>query len=280
MPGANSGTYYWKGKTEKIKKLAVTVQALEHGELVPHTETLYYSNYGPVFWDSKLPIAVADANATNLRGPDQWLAISKAEDAAQVIEAERTIQGVPWVNTIGADDQGNAFYTEIAVASDLTKAFVSGSCNLSPGSLIGHYIDEPACEPPESAGAIAPGNLTGDEEPALVRAATSSRASNNSFWLANPNARSPDSPPPSAGARKKTRACALRQGDVDVLGRPAGMGAEQDGGVPTDGLSSTPGFTAETMQASSTTFRSLAAERALPGAARNLRGSGSAKTAV
>ena len=132
MPGASSGTYYWKGKTEKIKKLAVTVQALEHGELVPHTKTLYYSNYGPVFWDSKLPIAVADANATNLRGPDQWLAISKAEDAAQVIEAERTIQGVPWVNTIGADDQGNAFYTKIAVASDLTKALVNGSCNLWP----------------------------------------------------------------------------------------------------------------------------------------------------
>ena len=165
----------------------MTVQALEHGELVPHTETLYYSNYGPVFWDSGLPIAVDDANATNLRGPDQWFAISKAEDAAQVIEAERTIQGVPWVNTVGADDKGNAFYTEIAVASDLTKAFVSGSCNLSPGSLIGPYIDDAACEPPESAGAIAPGTLAGNEEPALIRRDYVEN-SNNSFWLANANA--------------------------------------------------------------------------------------------
>jgi len=38
-----------------------------------------------------------------------------------------------------------------------------------------------------------------------------------------------------------------------------------NGGVPTDGLSPTPGFTAETMQASWTKFRSLPAERALPG---------------
>ena len=36
---------------------------------------------------------------------NQWLAISKAENASQVIESERAIQGVPWVNTIGADDR-------------------------------------------------------------------------------------------------------------------------------------------------------------------------------
>ena len=77
-----------------------------------------------MIWEDGLPIAVDDANANNLRGVNQWLAISKAENASQVIESERAIQGVPWVNTIGADDQGNAFYTEIVVASSLTKAFV------------------------------------------------------------------------------------------------------------------------------------------------------------
>ena len=80
-----------------------------------------------MIWEDGLPIAVDDANADNLRGVNQWLAISKAENASQVIESERAIQGVPWVNTIGADDQGNAFYTEIVVASSLTKAYLD-SC--------------------------------------------------------------------------------------------------------------------------------------------------------
>ena len=87
--------YRYKGKTVRMKKRTVTVQALEHGELVPRTGNLYYSVYGPMIWEGGLPIAVGDANINNLRGPDQWLAISKAENASQVIEAERSIEGVP-----------------------------------------------------------------------------------------------------------------------------------------------------------------------------------------
>ena len=51
-----------------MKKRKVTVEALEHRELVPRTRTLYYSEYGPVIWEGGLPIAVDDANADNLRG--------------------------------------------------------------------------------------------------------------------------------------------------------------------------------------------------------------------
>src|SRR5262249_27839859 len=134
-----------------------------------------------------LAVAVEDANANNLRGPDQWLAISKAENASQVIEAEKTIQGIPWVNTIGADAEGNAFYTEISIAASLTTAFVNSPCDLTRGSLIGPYLDNGTCEAPESAGAITPGILAGSAEPSLVRRDYVEN-SNNSFWLANANA--------------------------------------------------------------------------------------------
>ncbi len=43
--------YIYKGKTVKMKTRTVTVEALEHGELVPRTGTLYYSHYGPVIWE-------------------------------------------------------------------------------------------------------------------------------------------------------------------------------------------------------------------------------------
>ena len=37
-----------------MKTKTVTVEALEHGELVPRTGTLYYSLYGPVIWENGL----------------------------------------------------------------------------------------------------------------------------------------------------------------------------------------------------------------------------------
>jgi len=250
--------YKYKGKAEKMKKKKVTVQALEGGKLVPRTGTLYYSVYGPVIWEGGFPVAVGDANANNVRGPDQWFAISKAENASQVIEAERSIQGVPWVNTIGADDHGNAFYTEIAVAASLTKPFMA-ECDLSPGSLTGPFIGTGECELPESPGAITPGILAGSAEPALIRKDYVEN-SNNSFWLANAN-----SPltgfSPALGGEEQNPGMRAQTG-IDMVAQRMGT---YNGGVPTDGLSPTPGFTAETMQNSWTKFRSLPAERALPG---------------
>lgn len=257
LPGTEK--YPYKGKMLKVKRRTVTVEALEHGELVPRTGTLYYSAYGPVIWEGDLRIAVDDANANNLRGVNQWLAISKAENASQVIEAERTIQGVPWVNTIGADDEGNAFYSEVVVASSLTKAFVDSGCNLEPGSNSGPYFDSGSCELPESPGAIVPGILAGSVEPSLVRKDYVEN-SNNSFWLANAN-----SPltgfSPALGGEEENPGMRAQTG-IDMVAQRMGT---NNGGVPTDGLSPTPGFTAEMMQDSWTKFRSLPAERALPG---------------
>jgi acyl-homoserine-lactone acylase len=251
--------YFYDGKTVAMKKRTVTVEALEHGELVPRTGTLYYSHYGPVIWESGQPIAIDDANADNLRGVNQWLAISKAENASQVIEAERDIQGVPWVNTIGADAQGNAFYTEIVVASSLTKAYLASRCDLAAGSLSGPFLGNGECELPDSPGSVVPGILAGSEEPSLVRKDYVEN-SNNSFWLANAN-----SPlagfSPALGGEEQNPGMRAQTG-IDMVAQRMGT---YNGGVPTDGISPTPGFTAETMQSSWTKFRSLPAERALPG---------------
>jgi len=253
--------YIYDNKTHAMKRRTVTVQALEHGELVPRTGTLYYSLYGPVIWEAGQPVAIADANANNLRGVNQWFAISKAENASQLIEAEQSIQGVPWVNTIGADDEGNAFYTEIAVAASLTKDFVKSHCNIgrASNSLSGPYFGDGECQLPESPGALVPGILAGSEEPSLVRKDYVEN-SNNSFWLANAN-----SPltgfSPALGGEEENPGMRSQTG-IDMVAQRMGT---NNSGVPTDGLSPTPGFTVETMQNSWTKFRSLPAERALPG---------------
>jgi len=251
--------YFYDGKQLKIKARPVTVEALEHGELVPQTRTLYYSRYGPVIWEAGHAISVDDANANNLRGVNQWLAISKAETASQVIESERAIEGVPWVNTIGADDQGNAFYTEIVVASSRTKTYLHSLCNLQPGSNTGPFLGDGACELPESPGAVVPGILAGSAEPSLIRKDYVEN-SNNSFWLANAN-----SPltgfSPALGGEEENPGMRAQTG-IDMVAQRMGT---NNSGVPTDGISPVPGFTADTLQASWTKFRSLPAERALPG---------------
>jgi acyl-homoserine-lactone acylase len=252
--------YYYKGNEVAMKTHKVTVEALEHGELVPRTDTLYYSRYGPVIWEDGQAVAVDDANVNNLRGVNQWLAISKAENASQVVESERAIQGVPWVNTIGADDQGSAFYTEIVVATSLTKAYVHSACNLSAAKEdIGPFLGNGECELPESSGAIVPGIIAGSEEPSMIRKDYVGN-SNNSFWLANAN-----SPltgfSPALGGEEENPGMRAQTG-IDMVAQRMGT---YNSGVPTDGISPTPGFTAETMQASWTKFRSLPAERALPG---------------
>jgi len=259
LPPDGPAKYRYKGKAVAIKTRTVTVEALEHGELVPRTGTLYYSHYGPVIWENGLPIAVDDANANNLRGVNQWLAISKAENASQVIESERAIQGVPWVNTIGADDQGNAFYTEIVVASSLTKAYLHSHCNLEPGSDTGPFVGNGECELPESPGAVVPGILAGSDEPSLIRKDYVEN-SNNSFWLANAN-----SPlagfSPALGGEEENPGMRAQTG-IDMVAQRMGT---YNSGVPTDGISPVSGFTAETLQDSWTKFRSLPAERTLPG---------------
>ena len=104
-----------------------------------------------------------------------------------------------------------------------------------------------------------PGILAGSDEPSLVRKDYVEN-SNNSFWLANAN-----SPltgfSPALGGEEENPGMRAQTG-IDMVAQRMGT---DNSGVPTDGISPTPGFTAETMQASWTKFRSLPAERALPG---------------
>ncbi len=55
-PAGPLHTYRYKGKVVKMKKRTVTVEALEHGELVPQKRTLYYS----VLWAGDLGERPAD----------------------------------------------------------------------------------------------------------------------------------------------------------------------------------------------------------------------------
>lgn len=264
VPG-HTTQYLVDGKAVPMTFQDVTVQVLEGGVLVPHTHRFYYSKYGPILaspaWTTSTATAFDDGNATNLRAGDQWLKIGESTSSAELIKSEEEIQGVPWVNTIGSDDKGNAFYDEIAVTPNLPISYLNGACNLSPThSTAGPYDGSKSeCELGSDPDSVTPGIFGASNEPKLVRKDYAEN-SNNSFWLANANQLLTGFSP--ALGNENANPGMRSQTGIDMVNQRVGT---FNGGVPTDGLGATPGFTAQNLQESWTSYRAMPAERALPG---------------
>ncbi len=87
------------------------------GKLSRVEHKVYQSIYGPlVVWPGKLDwnrseaYALRDANLENTRVLQQWYSINQASDVADLRRRVEALQGIPWVNTLAADEQGNALY--------------------------------------------------------------------------------------------------------------------------------------------------------------------------
>ncbi|HEY1449547.1 MAG TPA: penicillin acylase family protein [Solirubrobacteraceae bacterium] len=264
VPGHDT-EYLVDGAATPMTHTDVTVQALEGGVLVPHSHRFYYSKYGPIVaspgWTTTSATAFDDANFTNLRGADQWLKMGESSSAAELLASQKEIDGVPWVNTIGADDKGNAFYSEIVVTPDEPISYLNGACNLSPSHSTAGPFDgsKSECELPSDPDSVSPGVFGASSAPQLVRKDYTEN-SNNSFWLANANQLLTGFSP--AFGNEVANPGMRSQTGIDMVNQRVGT---FNSGVPTDGLGATPGFTAQNLQESWASFRAMPAERALPG---------------
>jgi acyl-homoserine-lactone acylase len=264
VPGHDT-EYLVDGVAVPMTHTDVTVQALEGGVLVPHSHRFYSSKYGPIVaspaWSTTSATAFDDANFTNLRGADQWLKMGESSSAAELLASQKEIDGVPWVNTIGADDKGNAFYSEIVVTPDLPIPYLNSACNLSPSHSTSGPFDgsKSECELPSDPDSVSPGVFGASSAPQLVRHDYTEN-SNNSFWLANANQPLTGFSP--AFGNEAANPGMRSQTGIDMVNQRVGS---SNGGVPTDGLGATPGFTAQNLQESWSSYRAMPAERALPG---------------
>jgi acyl-homoserine-lactone acylase len=229
---ADPTTYIVDGRRRKMDVQQVSVPVA--GGAAPITHTFYRTQWGPLLvvpraglaWSATTAYAIADANTLNTRSIDTWMRMDHARSVQELREAMGN-QGIPWVNTIGADRAGNAMYADLSVVPDVSAAMLQ-RCAPSPRAaalfaaagipvLDGSRAD---CAWPHDAAAVAPGITPAARMPVVVTGDWVAN-SNDSYWLANPHIAAAQVSP-LVGPVGRPQRLRTRSGILEIEGRLAG----------------------------------------------------------
>jgi len=204
VPGKPT-SYLYEGQERELTARTFTLQVLQSdGSLKEVSRTLYSSHHGPLLalpglgWTSSLAVSYRDANLDNTTFLTQYLGMGRATSLQQFQEVITQVRGLPWVNTMAADREGNVWYTDASATPNLsTEALAQwrqasttpgtpqaalraqGFVLLDGSSAINEWVEEP--------GARSPGLVPASRMPQLTRRDFVFNA-NDSYWLANPAA--------------------------------------------------------------------------------------------
>ncbi|MCJ1676787.1 penicillin acylase family protein [Streptomyces sp. APSN-46.1] len=194
---ADPTTYLVDGKPERMTERKVSVQVAEGN---PVTRSQWWTRYGPVItglgpglplpWTAGTAYALNDPNAANLRGADTALALGKARSVAGIQDALKRTQGLPWVNTIAADEAGGTLFTQSQVLPRITDELAArcstplGKATYPASGLAVLDGSRGDCALGTDPDAVQPGVFGPGKAPTL-RDAPYAENSNDSAWLAN-----------------------------------------------------------------------------------------------
>jgi acyl-homoserine-lactone acylase len=262
--------YLYEGEERRIEAHPVAVEVLQDdGTLEARELTLYTSHFGPMVdlgaisslvggWPTiaRTAITFRDANIENDRLVEQWVRMGQAQDMDAFEEALALI-GIPWVNTIAASRDGQAYYGDVTVVPNVTDAQLEDCSQTAVARLLTRQgfpsLDgsRAACEWGNAVG-TPPGILGYDDLPHL-RTTDYVANANDSFWLSNPRQLLEDFPPFS-GRERYAQSIRTRQTFAQAEERRAG----------TDGLGEA-GFAIEDLMANVFNGRSQAADVSMEG---------------
>jgi acyl-homoserine-lactone acylase len=202
VPGKPT-SYFYDGQEREMTSRSITVQVLQpDGSLADVTRTAWSSHHGPLLalpglgWSTSMAISYRDANLDNTSFLSQYLGMMQASSIQDFQDAFATEQGIPWVNTLAADREGNVWYIDASATPNLSaEALAKWRQALadprSPQSLMraqGFVLldgSDPVNEWVEEPGARSPGLVPFQKMPRLSRRDFAFNA-NDSHWLANP----------------------------------------------------------------------------------------------
>jgi acyl-homoserine-lactone acylase len=190
----DSTRYLLDGKSLPLDKQTLTVTVKQpDGQTQPISHVVYSSVFGPVVqwpgkldWDNQFAYSLRDANLENDRVLQQWYAMNQATSLKDLQASVHEIQGIPWVNTLAADDQGQTLYMNLSVVPNV-NADKLARCSDPRAGLRMIVLDgsNSACAWDIDPNAAQKGIFASDKLPQLLRK-DFVQHSNDSAWLANP----------------------------------------------------------------------------------------------
>ncbi|MES2742081.1 MAG: penicillin acylase family protein [Pseudomonadota bacterium] len=195
---ADPTVYLVDGQRKRMRAdtISIDVKAAD-GKLSTQSRTFYSSQFGPLVvvpgvadWSGGAAYALRDANRDNHRLMAQWYAMDRAGGMAQFRQAIDQVLGLPWVNTVAADKDGNTLFSNVNVVPYVSSA-KQDSCTPAPFRALaaqGLYVldaSRSACDWDNDPAAPQPGVFGAAALPALTRD-DYVQNSNDSAWLSNP----------------------------------------------------------------------------------------------
>ncbi|BEP41792.1 acylase [Variovorax sp. V15] len=233
---ADPTVYLVDGQPRKMLARTVTLPAAAAGGNAPAVQHTFYSTeWGPVIslpraglgWTAQRAYAIRDANTLNVRSAEAWMKMAQARNVAE-LRAAMGNQGMPWINTIATDRDGNAMYADLSVVPDVSADMLK-SCAPSPAAAAllnaaGLAVldgSRAACAWNRDSTAASPGIIAPARMPVLVTP-DYVQNSNDSFWLSNPDIAPMAGISPLVGPVGVPQRLRTRSGIMEIRGRLAG----------------------------------------------------------
>jgi len=189
---ASGTTYLYDGERIKMTSKTVGVDVLQaDGSLAKRSKTFWFSRQGAVIvrpeagmtWTANAAYVLADPNRNNTRLLAQWLGIGSANSTAALKASLDRVAGLPWVNTLAADRDGNALFADASVVPHMNaEKFVNG-CLLLQAALL-FDGSRSSCGWGQDAG--APSGIYSPANAPWMSRLDYVGNSNDSYWLTNP----------------------------------------------------------------------------------------------
>jgi acyl-homoserine-lactone acylase len=199
------------------------------GAIATRTHDFWITSFGPVLagaslpWTRQFAYALGDANQDNNRMLQQWLDIGRSPDVSSLKTALARDLGIPWMNTIAADRDGDAFYGDLSVTPDFDAVRLR-DCSVAVATVMARFLalldgSQSRCHLDWQR--LTPsGVLPAAARPWMIRTDFVAN-SNGSHWLSN--ASSPlEGFSPVIGPERIAQSLRTRQGQIQVSDRLAG----------------------------------------------------------
>ena len=203
---AGAPTEYRYG--EGTREMGSTVHRVQvrgdDGSLDTVERTLWHSHHGPMVnlpllgWGTEVGFAYRDANLDNSVVLEQFLEMGRSTGVEDLRRTFHRVKGLPWVNTLAADRNGDAWYSDASATPALSDAATARFRERLDQDLVAALLhqnriamlegDEPDDEWVDHPGARSPGLEPPERLPELTVRDVVVNA-NDSHWASHPTHR-------------------------------------------------------------------------------------------